>query len=200
MSRRNYAIARKQRFADVLSAYRERHGINVTQLAELLGKPRSTVLHWMSTKNRRCPKLGELPRLCSRLNVNFDTLFSSAATRDWFFDRQILGFPALQMRYFEVFQEDALSALNYLSVAGALVFNRLAREAIECSLQIGHDYLVTFKFHSEALSNLSLLVQARGTSGIGFLVVTSDNQEALSWRCLTDPNLDICVDYLQNLL
>lgn len=131
------------------------------------------------------------------INVNYDLLFSSTVTRDLFYDQQILGLAALQMRYFEVQHEDALSALSYLPVAGAMVFNRLTSAAIECTLKVGHDYMVTLNFHNAQLEHLTLAVQARGNEGIGFLLVTRDNQTALAWRNLTDSFLDSCVDYLQ---
>lgn len=182
------------RFASLLGRYRERHGLSLRQLAEVLGKPRSTVQHWLS--GSRLPPDVELRRICSRLNINYEATISDHAALDAFYDAEVLGMEALQRRYLMVKQDDALDALSYLSVAGALVFNQLTRSGVECRLEVNYDFSVWIRFLELPTKSLTLIVQARGLDGIGYSVIRDDNAVVHAWRLITVSNLESLIDFL----
>ena len=194
MDARKIRLAKIARFAKVLGRYRERHGLSLRQLAELLGKPRSTVQHWVS--GVRMPPATDLRRLCSRLNINYELMISDNAVRNAFYDSEVLGIEALQHRYLEVKQDDALDALEYLPIAGSLVFSRLVRAGLECRLEANHDFTVWIRFLDPEIKSLTMIIQARCLEGIGYSVIQEDNAVRYAWRPITVANVDSLIDLL----
>lgn len=194
MDAKKVRLAKRRRFAEVLGRYRDQHALSIQQLAALFGKPRSTVQHWLS--GTRMPPATDLRRLCSRINVNFDVMFSDRSVRDLFFSTQVIGMEALQHRYLETKQEDPFDSLAYLPLTGALVFNRIVRAGIECRLEVKSDYTVWIHFQESVLKNLTVLVQARGLEGIGFSVIQEDNSVRHPWMPVVPHNVDSLIDVL----
>ena len=198
MDARQIKKAKRQRFADVLEAFCRRHNLKDSELAVMLGKPRSTVTHWRLAD--RSPPATELPSICAKLNINYRLLFTDHMVRGLFYETQVLSFEALQLRYMDVRSEDAMRAFDFITIAGAIVFNRLTREAIECTLKVHNDYSVRIHFLTSGLKDFVLTVSPSGEKGIGLtllnlnIAVTSK----LPWTYLSQSSMDSFVGLLHS--
>lgn len=196
MDARQIKNAKRQRLAEVLEAYCQRHNLKDAELAGLLGKPRSTVTHWRL--GHRSPPATELPSLCAKLNINYKLVFNDNMVRGLFYETQVLSFEALQLRYLEVRAEDAMLAFDYITIAGALVFNRLTRQAIECTLQIQNDYAVRIQFVIPELQHLVLVVSPSGEKGIGITILDRQANHKMNWTYLSQSGMDSFIVFLHS--
>ncbi len=196
MDARQIKQAKRQRFAEVLEAYCHRHNLKDSDLATMLGKPRSTITHWRLAD--RSPSATELPSICAKLNINYRLLFNDNMVRGLFYETQVLSFEALQLRYLDVRAEDSMLAFDYITIAGAIVFNRLTRDAIECVLQVQNDYSVRIHFLTSGLKSLVLVVSPSGEKGIGLTLLNQDATPNIVWTYLSQSSMDSFIGFLHS--
>lgn len=196
MDSRQLRKAKRQRFAEVLTEYCQHHNLRDGDLAQLLGKPRSTVTRWRTAHSS--PPATDLPSICSKLNINYKLLFSENMVRGLFYETQVLSFEAMQLRYLDIRSEDPMAAFDYVTIAGAMVFNHLTRQAIECTLQVQSDLSVWIKFVVPVLRNLVLTVSPSGEKGIGLTLVNQEAVPKLAWTYLSQSSMDSLIGFLHS--
>src|SRR6266404_5272532 len=145
----DYDRWKRQRWTEVLSEYRARKHLTVQQLAEFLEKPRFTVRMWLSGK--RVPHQKDLALLCARLKIDYKRVFSREMAADLLFER-IIGFDALQLRYLEARQRDAMAALSLVLVGGCLTLTNLLKAGFEAKLENSSSFDSIIRFLAAGLN------------------------------------------------
>jgi transcriptional regulator with XRE-family HTH domain len=187
--------AKRQRFGQILSHYRERYQLSIQQLADLLEKPKSTVRFWL--RGKRMPHRKELMILCARLNIDIESFFGKEFVAEQFFERHLIGLHAMQYRYLQVREKDAFAALN-LSVLGASVaFTYLLKAGLEGTLTSRSDFTCKINFNATGLQSLVLKIEPRGEDGLGFILTEGNVYVYRPWQPLNQSNLDALIQYLR---
>jgi transcriptional regulator with XRE-family HTH domain len=187
--------AKRQRFGQILSHYRERCHFSIQQLADLLEKPKSTVRFWL--RGKRMPHRKELMILCARLDIDIEAFFGKEFVAEQFFERHLIGLHALQYRYLEVRQKDVFAALSLAVLGASVAFTYLLQAGLEVVLTSRWDFTCNMSFSRTGLESLILRVQPRGEEGLGFILTEGNAYPYLPWQPLTQSNLNALIQYLR---
>lgn len=182
----------------MLSDYMGRTGLPATKLAEVMGKPRSTVQKWLNRVH--CPPRKDVPHLCAKLGWNYKALFRNASSEDVFFEKQVIGFEILQQRYLSLKLKDPFAALSLLVQAGALGFVYLLKAGIEGRLNVEPNFAVYMMIMKPGLTELMVRFEARGFMGLGFYVMDVRGNVLTEWKTLINTHLDMAINVLNNSL
>ena len=195
MDKRRLRSSNRLHFSKLLTTYRERQGLSFDQMCKLLDRPRSTVGYWLQGK--RMPSRKDIRSICARLNVNYEHVFAPAAVREAFFESSVIGLDAIQARYIDLVKDSStLDAMEYVTVASVVVFNRLVRAGLDVVLEVRSDFQNRIRCLDASLQDLSVVVQANGLAGIGVVVYTSSGEPHSAWEALSDLHVFRVIDNL----
>ena len=190
----DYARWKRQRWTEILCAYREQKHLTVPQLAEFLEKPKFSVRMWL--RGRRVPHQKDLAVLCARLQVDYEAVFSRALAADLLFEERIIGFGTLQARYLEARERDAFAALSLVLIGACLAFSYVLKAGFQAKLENNTSFGSKICFLAAGLKSYVLAIQAQGEEGIGFLLLDQTLNIHLDWRPLNRMNLDALITFL----
>lgn len=199
MDKRRLRSSSRLQFSKLLTTYRERHGLSFDQMCKLLERPRSTVGYWLQGK--RMPARKDIRAICARLNVNYEHVFASEVVREAFFESSVIGLDAIQSRYADLVKgSSVMAAMEYVTIASVVVFNRLVRAGLDVVLEAHSDFQNRIRCLDASLQDLSVVVQANGLAGIGLVVYTSDGGVHSAWEALSDLHVLRVIDNLLSRL
>ena len=146
------------------------------------------------------PSKAELKSICASININSEQVFSEQATREMFFETQVIGLEALQARFLDVRRTLTLEALEYVPITGAVLNNRLVRAGLYTCLTVRDDFQTRIALHDAGLNGLSVVVRANGVPGLGFEVYREDAEVYQPWVALSDLHVERLVEHLLHKL
>ncbi len=187
-------LSQRRRFAEILNHVREKRHLSLTELATLLHRPKSTVAMW--AKAKRLPPKKDLPVLCSRLNVNHEALLMKNPVADAYFDDQVVGYEALQLRYLDVRMHDEYRALYLSNLAGFLLHAQLMLAGFAGSVTSSHELKCVLTLNQP---DCYISIDCLGEHGIGFTVYSKSRERMYPWHLLNKTNLDLLVQFLHSL-
>ena len=153
----------RNQFQRALANLQQRSGWNAKELAAHYGLPHRSVLNWLS--GRVCPGPRRLRKLCVVLGWEHDLMFRGPRLEDLSDDRP-LEFRILSQSFLSVRAREPLEALNYCSLAGALVFNDLSVAGFECRAIVSSDFRTHIRFLLPKLAQVSLLIDGEDERGL----------------------------------
>lgn len=197
---RSYTLSRsavRRRFFRAIESLQEKTGWSVRQMADHYHLPLRTIRCWL--RKEACPKLPHLKKLCRTFNWRFEVMFEKEAIIDEMFERTHLDLTMLNRRFLELQQREPLESWNYVSLAGAMVFNAMSSAGYECRAFIDHSFGTRITFMLPALASVGLKIEAFFGSGLMISWIDEEGRSRSKLMNLSNSTLDLIQKTLHSL-
>ncbi len=186
-SLKRQAIAR--RFYVAIEAQKHKLGLDSREFARHYGLPPRSVYGWL--KKRSCPWEHVLRKLCSKFRWQYDVMFEQQAIESFIFEESQLSYKTLNRRYLTVVSSDPLESWNYVSLAGAILFNDLGADGFETVMVTDHNFGARYSFRDPKFKKLGLQVGVKFGFGITLAWIDENGSVRGDLMVLSNSTLDL---------
>jgi hypothetical protein len=186
-SLKHQAVAR--RFYIAIEAVQHKLGLGARDIAKHYGLSSRSVYRWL--KHQACPQEIALRKLCVKFRWKYDLMFENQAIANFIFEESHLSYKTLNRRYMAVSSNDPLESWNYVSLAGALLFNDLSAAGFETIMSVDHNFGARFSFRDHRLKKLGLQVGVKFGRGITLAWIDENGSVRGDTMVLSNSTLDL---------